>query len=145
MPLIWVKFISPPKNLPNLSTDGQENTTFEAKNTNPHALIPKPVNAIPHPKGIDISIPSIPSPKQQSARQAIYANIFSTTHPSSVGLPQATPQHRRSRPNGFRRSVEAWADDVSPSPIQSPPRTPLPNFVSFKLNVLVFKLNVMVL
>ena len=28
---------------PNLSTDGQENATFEAKNTNAHALIPKPV------------------------------------------------------------------------------------------------------
>ena len=26
----------------NLSTYGQENATFEAKNTNPHALIPKP-------------------------------------------------------------------------------------------------------
>ena len=35
--------MSPPKFLPNLSTDGQENATFEAKNTNPHALIPKPV------------------------------------------------------------------------------------------------------
>ena len=28
---------------PNLFTDGQENATFEAKNTNAHALIPKPV------------------------------------------------------------------------------------------------------
>ena len=36
--------MSPKKCLPNLSTDGQENTTFEAKNTNPHALIPKPVH-----------------------------------------------------------------------------------------------------
>ena len=34
--------MSPPKFLPNLSTDGQENATFEAKNTNPHAPIPKP-------------------------------------------------------------------------------------------------------
>ena len=36
--------MSPPKFLPNLSTDGQENATFEAKNTNPHAPIPKPVH-----------------------------------------------------------------------------------------------------
>ena len=28
--------------LSNQSTDGQENATFEGKNTNPHALIPKP-------------------------------------------------------------------------------------------------------
>ena len=34
--------MSPPKFLPNLSTDDQENATFEAKNTNPHAPIPKP-------------------------------------------------------------------------------------------------------
>ena len=36
-------FISPTIFFPNLSTDSQENATFEAKNTNPHALIPKPV------------------------------------------------------------------------------------------------------
>ena len=28
--------------MPNLSAEGQKNATFEAKNTNPHALIPKP-------------------------------------------------------------------------------------------------------
>ena len=32
--------ISPQKFLPNQSTDSQENATFEAKNTNPHAAIP---------------------------------------------------------------------------------------------------------
>ena len=36
--------MSPPKFLPNLSTDGQENATYEAKNTKPHAPIPKPAN-----------------------------------------------------------------------------------------------------
>ena len=35
--------MSPPKFLPNLSTDGQENATFGAKNTNPHTAISKPV------------------------------------------------------------------------------------------------------
>jgi len=32
--------ISPPKKFQNLSTDGQENTAFGGKNTNPHAAIP---------------------------------------------------------------------------------------------------------
>ena len=36
--------MSPQNFLPNLSTDGQENATFEAKNTNPHAAIPRPAN-----------------------------------------------------------------------------------------------------
>ena len=34
--------ISPQKLLPNLSTDGQENASFGAKNTNPHTAISKP-------------------------------------------------------------------------------------------------------
>ena len=38
--LTWPKVISPPKNLPNLSADGQENATFSLKFTNPHAAIP---------------------------------------------------------------------------------------------------------
>ena len=33
--------------MPNLSTDGQENATFGAKNTNPHATISKPDNRTP--------------------------------------------------------------------------------------------------
>ena len=32
--------------MPNLSTDGQENATFGAKNTNPHAAIPSSANDI---------------------------------------------------------------------------------------------------
>ena len=36
----WPKVISPPKNFPYLSTDGQENATFSLKVTNPHASIP---------------------------------------------------------------------------------------------------------
>ena len=43
--LTWPKVMSPPKFLPNLSTDGQDNATFEAKNTNPHALIHKPAHS----------------------------------------------------------------------------------------------------
>ena len=39
--------MSPPKFLPNLSADGKENATFEAKNTNPHAPIPKPGCMLP--------------------------------------------------------------------------------------------------
>ena len=34
--------MSPPKFLPNLSTDGQENATFGAKNTNTITAISKP-------------------------------------------------------------------------------------------------------
>ena len=36
--------ISPQNILPNLSTDGQENATFGAKNTNPQTAISKPVH-----------------------------------------------------------------------------------------------------
>ena len=37
--------MSPPKFLPNLSTDSQQNATFGAKNTNPHTAISKPGDA----------------------------------------------------------------------------------------------------
>ena len=36
--------ISPQIFLPNLSTDGQENASFGAKNTNPHTTISKPAH-----------------------------------------------------------------------------------------------------
>ena len=42
--------MSPPKFLPNLSSDSQENATFEAKNTNPHAPIPKPGEEAKNPR-----------------------------------------------------------------------------------------------
>ena len=39
---MYRELLSHQKKFPNLSTVGQENATFEAKNTNPRALIPKP-------------------------------------------------------------------------------------------------------
>ena len=42
--LTWPKVISPPKNLPNLSKDDQENVTFSLKLTNPHTAIPSSGN-----------------------------------------------------------------------------------------------------
>ena len=53
----WPKVIKPPKNFPNLSTDGQENTTFSLKVTNPHASIPSSAHSrvtqqrLPHETG----------------------------------------------------------------------------------------------